>query len=95
MTSRLWLWAATVARAPGLEPGLLHEHVDDEWCSSTRCAICSSPRMHGSAEAVLEPGWPESRPFPVREVLDVIVNEVSWHRHFAERDLDALADRRG
>ncbi len=58
-------------------------------------AELTDEQLAESTEPVLEPGWPESRPFPVREVLDVVLNEEWWHRQFAERDLDALADRRG
>jgi DinB superfamily len=36
------------------------------------------------------PGWPESRSYPVRECLLVILNEEWEHRLYAERDLDAL-----
>ena len=36
------------------------------------------------------PGWPESRSYPVRECLLVILNEEWEHRQYAERDLDAL-----
>jgi hypothetical protein len=41
------------------------------------------------------PGWPESRSYPVRQCLRVILNEEWEHRRFAERDLDALAQRVG
>lgn len=36
------------------------------------------------------PGWPESRSYPVRECLLIVLNEEWHHRLFAERDLDAL-----
>jgi DinB superfamily/Pentapeptide repeats (8 copies) len=36
------------------------------------------------------PGWPESRSFPVRECLLIILNEEWEHRLYAERDLDLL-----
>jgi len=36
------------------------------------------------------PGWPESRAYPVRDCLLVVLNEEWAHRMFAERDLDAL-----
>lgn len=39
------------------------------------------------------PGWPQSRSYPVRECLSVILNEEWHHRLFAERDLDVLASR--
>ena len=47
-------------------------------------------RLAGSTEPVLGPGWPESRSYPVREVLGVVLNEEWWHRQFAERDLAVL-----
>jgi hypothetical protein len=47
-------------------------------------------QLAGSTEPVLEPGWPESESFLVKEVLATIINEEWWHRRFAERDLDAL-----
>ena len=47
--------------------------------------------LAGSTEPVLEPGFPESESFPVRDVLRVVLNEEWWHRRFAERDLDVLS----
>jgi DinB superfamily/Pentapeptide repeats (8 copies) len=47
-------------------------------------------QLASSTEPVPGPGWPPPEPFPVREVLGVILNEEWWHRQFAERDLDAL-----
>jgi DinB superfamily/Pentapeptide repeats (9 copies) len=41
------------------------------------------------------PGWPESKSYPVRECLLIVLNEEWWHRQFAERDLDALEKRTG
>ena len=38
-------------------------------------------------------GWPESRSYPVRECLLVILNEEWEHRLYAELDLDVLEDR--
>jgi hypothetical protein len=39
-------------------------------------------------------GWPpEGETFPVKECLDVLLNEEWWHRQFAERDLAALEAR--
>jgi len=35
-------------------------------------------------------GWPPPRSFPVREILQIILNEEWEHRLYAERDLDAL-----
>jgi len=36
------------------------------------------------------PGWPESRSYPVRDCLLIVLNEEWQHRLYAERDLDAL-----
>ena len=57
-------------------------------------AELTDEQLAESTEPVLEPGWPESQPFPVRQVLGTILNEEWWHRQFAERDLDVLAARR-
>jgi|SRR6266508_495745 hypothetical protein len=47
-----------------------------------------------SLAALTEPvegaGWPPPESFPVRECLLIVLNEEWHHRHFAERDLDAL-----
>jgi hypothetical protein len=40
------------------------------------------------------PGWPPPTAFPVRECLQVILNEEWAHRRYAERDLAILATRR-
>jgi hypothetical protein len=49
--------------------------------------------LDGYTEAVEGPGWPESRSYPVRECLLVILNEEWEHRLYAERDLAALEAR--
>jgi hypothetical protein len=36
------------------------------------------------------PGWPEPRPYPVRDCLLTILNEEWQHHLYAKRDLDAL-----
>jgi hypothetical protein len=51
-------------------------------------------KLNGQTEPVMEPGWPESRGYPVRECLLCILNEEWEHRRYAERDLDALESRR-
>lgn len=56
-------------------------------------AELTDEQLAGSTEPVPEPGWPASTAFPVREVLGIVLNEEWWHRHFAERDLDALVPR--
>jgi hypothetical protein len=49
--------------------------------------------LNGDTEPVQGPGWPESRSYPVRGCLLVILNEEWEHRLYAERDLDALEAR--
>ena len=46
--------------------------------------------LQRTTEPVDGPGWPESRSFPVRECLLIVLNEEWLHRLYAERDLDAL-----
>jgi uncharacterized damage-inducible protein DinB len=46
--------------------------------------------LDGHTEPVEGPGWPESRSYPVRECLLIILDEEWEHRLYAERDLDAL-----
>jgi hypothetical protein len=50
--------------------------------------------LDGSTEPVEGVGWPESRSYPVRECLLVILSEEWEHRLYAERDLNALETRR-
>jgi hypothetical protein len=50
--------------------------------------------LDGATEPVEGPGWPESRRYPVRECLSIVLNEEWEHRLYAERDLDAMAARR-
>ena len=46
--------------------------------------------LDGHTEPVEGPGWPESRSYPVRECLLVVLNEEWEHRLYAERDLAIL-----
>jgi hypothetical protein len=46
--------------------------------------------LAGYTTAVEGPGWPESRSYPVRDCLRVVLNEEWEHRRYAERDLDIL-----
>ncbi len=46
--------------------------------------------LDGHTEPVEGPGWPESRSYPVRECLLIILHEEWEHRLYAERDLDTL-----
>jgi hypothetical protein len=50
----------------------------------------SDTSLSGDTEPVEGPGWPESRSYPVRRCLRVVLNEEWEHRLYAERDLDAL-----
>jgi len=47
--------------------------------------------LEGRTTPVVEPGYPESESFPVREILLTILNEEFMHRVYAERDLSALS----
>jgi len=49
--------------------------------------------LGGETEPVEGPGWPEPRPYPVRDCLLTVLNEEWEHRLYAERDLDALEAR--
>jgi hypothetical protein len=51
--------------------------------------------LAGHTEPVEGPGWPESRSYPVRECLLIVLNEEWEHRLYAERDLDILQARDG
>jgi uncharacterized damage-inducible protein DinB len=51
--------------------------------------------LDSHTEPVERPGWPESRSYPVRECLLIILNEEWEHRLYAERDLAALEAGRG
>lgn len=46
--------------------------------------------LDGDTEPVEGPGWPESRSYPVRECLLIVLDEEWQHRLYAERDLAAL-----
>jgi uncharacterized protein YjbI with pentapeptide repeats len=46
--------------------------------------------LDGYTKPVEGPGWPQPRSYPVRECLQVILNEEWEHRLYAERDMDAL-----
>lgn len=47
--------------------------------------------LEATTTPVEEPGYPESRPFPVREILLTILHEEWHHRLYAERDLSELS----
>jgi hypothetical protein len=49
--------------------------------------------LQSHTDPVEGPGWPESRSYPVRQCLLVILNEEWVHRLFAERDLDRVRER--
>jgi uncharacterized damage-inducible protein DinB len=50
-------------------------------------------QLAGKTTPVTEPGYPESRAFPVSDVVGCIINEEWMHRLYAERDLAALEER--
>jgi hypothetical protein len=50
-------------------------------------------RLEEMTEPVLEPGYPESRSFPMRRCLGAVVQEEWLHREYAERDLAVLEGR--
>ncbi len=50
-------------------------------------------RLEEMTEPVLEPGYPESKSFPVRRCLGAVVQEEWLHREYAERDLAVLEGR--
>jgi len=47
-------------------------------------------QLAGMTQPVPEPGYPESKSFPVRQCLRIVLNEEWEHRLYAERDLDVL-----
>ena len=57
-------------------------------------ADLTDQRLEEMTEPVMQPGYPESVPFPVRRCLGAVVNEEWLHREFAERDLAVLQQRR-
>ena len=50
----------------------------------------SDEALAGHTTPVEGPGWPESRSYPVRDCLRIVLNEEWEHRRYAERDLDTL-----
>ena len=56
-------------------------------------ADLTDEKLEQTTAPVTEPGYRESRSFPVRECLEVILSEEWAHRLYAERDLDALEAR--
>lgn len=53
----------------------------------------TADRLDAHTEPVEAPGWPGPVSYPVRECLQIILDEEYMHRQYAERDLDALALR--
>ena len=49
-------------------------------------------RLGAMTLPVPDPGYPESKSFPVRRCLGAVVSEEWLHREYAERDLTRLAD---
>ena len=51
-------------------------------------------QLAGRTAPLVGAGWPPAgETFAVKECLEVLVNEEWWHRQFAERDLDVIANR--
>lgn len=57
-------------------------------------ADLTDEKLASTTEPVPEPGYPESKSFPVRRCLGAILTEEWEHRLYAERDFDALEARR-
>jgi uncharacterized protein YjbI with pentapeptide repeats len=53
-------------------------------------ADLTDERLDDRTEPVPEPGYPESKSYPVRECLECILGEEWEHRLYAERDLESL-----
>jgi uncharacterized protein YjbI with pentapeptide repeats len=53
----------------------------------------TSTQLAGTTTPVTEPGYPESRAFPVLDVVGCIVNEEWYHHQYATRDLAVLEGR--
>jgi len=53
-------------------------------------ADLTDDRLAELTEPVEGPGYPRSESFPVRDCLEIVVNEEWEHRLYAERDLDVL-----
>lgn len=57
-------------------------------------APLTDEELAGTTAPLSGTGWPpEGETFPVKECLDVLINEEWWHRQYAERDLTALEER--
>jgi hypothetical protein len=56
-------------------------------------ADLTDEKLTGMTEPVMEPGYPEPESFPVRQCLEIILNEEWEHRLYAERDFDVLESR--
>ena len=57
-------------------------------------ASLTDEQLAGETAPLTGIGWPrEGDVYPVKECLDVLINEEWWHRQFAERDLTALEAR--
>ncbi|WP_460934936.1 DinB family protein [Phycicoccus ginsengisoli] len=57
-------------------------------------ATLTDEQLAGRTDPLAGTGWPpEGSQFPVKDCLDVLLNEEWWHRQFAERDLAVLKAR--
>lgn len=53
----------------------------------------TNEKLARMTEPVMEPGYPESESFGVRDCLETVLNEEWGHRLYAERDFDVLEVR--
>jgi DinB superfamily/Pentapeptide repeats (8 copies) len=56
-------------------------------------ADLTEDKLAARTQPVVEPGYPESKSFPVRRCLLTVLNEEWEHRLFAERDIEVLEAR--
>ncbi|MDR6863304.1 DinB family protein [Phycicoccus sp. 3266] len=61
---------------------------------SAYLATLTDEQLAGQTPELTGTGWPPAGSrFPVKDCLDVLLNEEWWHRQFAERDLAVLEPR--
>ena len=60
----------------------------------THLASLTDNELAATATVPDGPGWPPpGEEVPVRQALEILINEEWWHRQFAERDLAVLEER--
>jgi hypothetical protein len=83
----------TVPRDRHARPSLEHIlAVRAERVATVRRVVAelTDEQLSGMTVAVVEPGYPESKSFPVRRCLQAVISEEWQHRLYAERDFDVL-----